>query len=699
MIGMQQQNVTSLVAHGLQFHQRGDLTSAEQIYSTILAREPGNADALHLLGSLRGRQGLGSEGIRLMEQAIAVSPRVSIYHNNLGNLKAEVGDKGGAEHSYRCAIKLDRRNADAHLNLAKLLNSLCRLKEARECVIASLRIASRSVVAHMLLGLLEETQGKPRAALQSYLNAVRLDPKYAPGHLAIANIYAEEGALDRAEENLRIAVAIDPYYSEALYNLALNLQLQGKLSDAVQFYRTAIAISPRCDAELYNNYGSALTDLEQHAEAESAFRRAIELRPEFDEAHFNLGRVLTTYGDAPTGIEMLRKAIEINPRNASAYLQLGTALHAHGFLDDAIDANRKSLELDPSCQSVRRNLGMVLAAAGDIEGLDILETMTYELPESPDLHWTWAVSLLLHSKYEEGWREYEWRMHVEEMQAQHRKFDVPRWTGQPLSGQRVLLYTEQGFGDTLQFARYAMLAAARGATVVLEVQPSLKRWCAALPGVADCVAQGDTSAQFELFAPLMSLPYVLGTGATIPLPVAPRLEDGPRGDRQGKTTLKVGIVWAGNPKHVLDRLRSTRLLEWGGLAKIAGVEFTSLQVGDSAMQIDTGDHGFNFVADCRTVRDFADTAAVVAGLDLVITVDTAVAHLAGSMGKPVWILLYNVVDWRWGLGTDRTPWYPSARLFRQSSPGDWSAVFAELETSLRDLAVGRPLPELTTSSA
>jgi tetratricopeptide (TPR) repeat protein len=684
-----QQSIGSMVAQGLQFHQRGDLARAEQVYLAILMREPQNADALHLMGSVRGRQGLTAEAIRLMEKAIEANPRVSIYHNNLGNLKATAGDIVGAEESYRSAIKADRKNASAHLNLGKLLEGRSLTAKARECYVASLRLDSRSVEAHMSLGRLEESEGKARAALQSYCNAVRIDPMYAAGHLAVGNAQVKLKALEKAEESYRTAIALDPNYADALFNLANTVRELERPKDALEWYRRAIALPGPVGADTYNNYGLTLSDLNQHEEAEAAFRRAIELRPDLDDAYFNLGKELTTFGDRAVGMEMLRRAIEINPGNASAYLQLGTALHAQGFLQDAIAANRKALELDPSCQITRRNLGMVLASRGDAEGLDILDAMVRENPESVDLHWTRADKLLLHGRYEEGWREYEWRIQVEDLKWQHREFDVPRWAGEPLAGKKVLLYTEQGFGDTLQFARYARLLAERGGTVILEVQPGLKRWCAALPGVAECLALGEPLPKFDLYAPLMSLPYILGMGSTIPLPVAPWFEEGHTDEERGKAKLQVGMVWAGNPKHVLDQLRSTKLTEWSGLAKIAGVEFTSLQVGGPAAQIEEGGHGFEFADDCRGVRDFGDTAAVVAGLDLVITVDTAVAHLAGSMGKPVWILLYNVVDWRWGLEKASTPWYPTARLFRQTTPGDWSQVFAEVETSLREQVASR----------
>jgi tetratricopeptide (TPR) repeat protein len=690
-------SVASLVAQGLQYHQRGDLAGAERAYRAVLLREPRNADALHLMGSVRGRQGLTAEGIRLMEEAIAASPRVSIYHNNLGNLKKSAGDAAGAEESYRRAVRLDRKNADAVLNLGKLLESLGRMKEARECVVQSLRLAPRSVEGHMSLGRLEESAGKARAALESYGNAVRTDPKLAAGHLAVGNMHVKLEALEKAEASYRRALALDPEYADAAFNLANTLRSRERPEEAALLYRRAILLSGASDADVYNNYGLALSDLKRHTEAEKAFRRAIELRPEFDDAYFNLGKEMTTFGDAEAGIGMLRRAIAINPENGSAHLQLGVALYAKGMLREALEANRKALAFNRSCPVARRNLGQALAHSGDPDGLAILEELVRELPESPDLHWNWGEQLLRHGRYEEGWREYEWRMLVEDLRWQYRGSEVPRWMGEPgepVAGKRILVYAEQGFGDTLQFARYARLLAELGATVILEVHSALRRWCAALPGVAECAAQGGELPEFDMAAPMMSLPYLLGrysgmAAETIPPPVAPRFEAGTSGLGDEHSKLRVGIVWGGNSKHILDRLRSTRLTEWSGLAAVEGVEFTSLQMGGPAGQIDEGGHGFEFAATCKEARDFADTAAMVAGLDLVITVDTAVAHLAGSMGKPVWILLYNVVDWRWGLKGERTAWYPSARLFRQTTPGEWSGVFREVEAALREMVAGR----------
>jgi tetratricopeptide (TPR) repeat protein len=694
MIGTMQQSTSELVTQGLRFHQNGDLLHAEQMYRAILAREPRHGDALHLLGSLRGRQGRNEDGIRLIEEAIAVNPRMSAYYNNLGNLQVKVGDRAGAEASYRRAIRVDRKNADAHLNLGKLLEGgtdadgmeaggrQSRAK-ARESYVASLRLAPRSVEAHMSLGRLEEAEERPRAALESYRNAVRLEPGYAGGHLAIGNVQAKLEAREEAEASYRAALALDAGYADAYFNLANLLCAQERVEEAVELYRKAIDAAPLPDAEMYNKLGVALSVLERAAEAEAAFRKAIELRPEFYDAHFNLGKLLSASGDMEGGAAALRRAIELNPEDPDTCLFLAAAVYEMGQLPEAIAANSKALSLREGCMVARRNLGMALSQAGDLSGLAMLEGVVREMPENPNLHWNWGEQSLLHGRYEEGWREYEWRMQVDDLKPQYREADVPRWRGEAIAGKRILIYAEQGFGDTLQFARYARLVAARGATVILEVHQALQRWCAALPGVTECVAKGSAVPEFDLTVPMMSLPYILETRAeTIPPPVAARVE----GRRRDGSGLQVGMVWAGNGKHVRDRLRSTRLAEWSGLAGIEGVEFTSLQAGDPAAQIAQEGHGFRFVADCAGSRDFADTAEMIAGLDLVITVDTAVAHLAGSMGKPVWILLYNLVDWRWGLEGNETPWYPTARLFRQRTPADWSEVFAEVEAGVRELA-------------
>jgi hypothetical protein len=292
--------------------------------------------------------------------------------------------------------------------------------------------------------------------------------------------------------------------------------------------------------------------------------------------------------------------------------------------------------------------------------------------------------LLLHRNYAEGWKEYEWRIEVEDLRSQHRHFDKPRWLGEPLDGKTILLYAEQGHGDTIQFSRFAKIVEERGGVVILEVQRSLQRLLKDIPGVSQCIAQGEAVPEFSVYAPLMSLPYILEAPipppADLALPAAFAIQAG-----NSKPRLRAGIAWAGSPKNSRDRLRSTRLSQWAELASIDGVEFISLQGGEAASQAGEASNHLRFVAAWSTAADFTEAAALIAHLDLVITVDTAVAHLAGSMGKPVWILLSTFADWRWGIQGTQTEWYPTARLFRQSDPRDWNTVFLDVASSLRRL--------------
>jgi len=786
LIASLNQPVTDLVAKGIALHQRGDFASAEQCYLQIMAREPRNSDALHLLGVLKGQQGDYSNGARLIDEAISLKPRISAYHNNLGNLLAKSGDTAGAEKSYRRALRVDPQNGEAHLNLGKLQFERGD-REARRSLKTAQRLSARSVEAQMSVGRLEEREGNAQLALNCYLTATKLNPSFAPAFIATGNAQLLLDKTQEAEESYRTAVRLDPESPDAHFNLANVLRADGRVLEAIELYRIALDFSPKGASDIQNNLGLALSELGQHKEArtaltksieiaadssdgwfnlakqatlvgdlataefhlqkvlslnpghaaahlelgnlmradgrleeavamyrklialspndaagwnnlgaaltdlkltddaEAAFRKATSLDPKCDEAFFNLGKHLSLFGDESTAVEMLEHALSLNPRSAAAYTQLGFIAQNRGQLREAADFYRQSLTISRDSSIARHNLGLVQSSLGDPEGLDLLEATVREQPESAEYHWNFGEKLLLHQRFHEGWKEYEWRKQVDKFADQHRAFEQPQWDGTPLDGKTILLYAEQGQGDTLQFARYAELVAERGGRVVLEVQRSLQTSLQGMPGVAECIAQGDALPELATYAPLMSLPYIFDTNAdTIPPPsssFAERFASPP----QPKPALQVGIVWAGNKKDKRDRLRSTSLSQWSELATIEGIEFTSLQTGEPAQQANEQGNGFSFVKDCDNVKDFADTAAIIAGLDLVITVDTAVAHLAGTMGKPVWILLYDPVDWRWGLEGEKSPWYPTARLFRQFKQGGWAPVFERVTSSLRAL--------------
>jgi hypothetical protein len=446
--------------------------------------------------------------------------------------------------------------------------------------------------------------------------------------------------------------------------------------EAVESFQHAIGLDPNY-SEAYNNLGVALVETGRNREAIAAYAKTIEINPNHANAYFNLGKLSVKLSEYHAALQMFEKALAIQPLHAYAHHELGCLQEMNGQLAMAASSYQKSLELDPS-RTVRQNLAAVLALMGEPRGIDQLRQLVHEQPLDPESHWNLGTGLLLHGNYEEGWREFEWRTQIPRFRDHHHRFPQPPWRGEPLEGKTILLYGEQGHGDTLQFLRYVPLVAERGGRIILEVPGLLRRLLQGFPGVADCVAFGDANPDFSTHASLMSLPYLL-QATSIPPPIAPLRWT--KVNHPQSHPLRVGLAWAGSPKNKRDRLRSIPLALLNPLTHLRGVAFTSLQMGPTPLP--TGDSSFNFVDDCRDLPDFADLALVLSDLDLVITVDTAVAHLAGMMGKPVWILLSNAGDWRWGLQGPSTDWYSSAKLFRQNTPADWSGVVATVSQKLQ----------------
>jgi Tfp pilus assembly protein PilF len=435
-------------------------------------------------------------------------------------------------------------------------------------------------------------------------------------------------------------------------------------------------------ADLFNNLGAVYSALGARGEAKRAFGRALELDLDYAMAWFNLGSECAKCGQHAEAIGCLERALLLKPDYAKAYHNLGTSQQKLGNLAEATRAYREALRLSPGDAGVRMNLAVTLILQGDADGLEYFEAVIAEAPDSVDAHWNSSAAFLLLGQYERGWREYEWRWRWSEFPSPGRNFAQPQWRGEELAGATILLHAEQGFGDSIQFLRYAPLVAERGGRVVVEVQPALKRLVRGFAGVAECVAQEEALPAFACHVPLMSLPLVFGTTLeTVPAIAAFGRSFG-CGETKRTETVRIGLTWAGSPTHMGDRLRSLALRDFVPLRGMAGVDFVSLQVGTAAAQARGADSAFALAEPCAEARDFAATADVIAGLDLVISVDTAVAHLAGSLGKPVWILLSQVPEWRWGLTAETTPWYPTARLFRKAGNESWGAVMARVAAAL-----------------
>jgi hypothetical protein len=370
-------------------------------------------------------------------------------------------------------------------------------------------------------------------------------------------------------------------------------------------------------------------------------------------------------------------------------------------------AHREAVQLDPGFGTAHSNLGVALKEQGLIRESIVAHRCAVAVePDHPKVHFNLAVTLLMAGEFEEGFEEYEWRWKGGVPSLKERNFPQPRWDGGDLHGKTLLLHAEQGFGDTLQFIRYAADAADRGGKVVLEAPAALVKLIRTAPGVATTLATGDPLPAFDVHLPLMSMPHVLGTRLpTIPAPVPyltpdPTLADAWRARLDRGPELKVGVVWAGNPRHTHDHQRSIAAAALLPALAMKGARLYSLQKeprpGDRAVIDGLADQ----VTDLSDLlHDFNETAAAVMALDVIITVDTSVAHLAGALGRPVWTMLPFALDWRWLLWRDDSPWYPTMRLFRQQRPGEWTSVIARVQIALTKLAMtSRAQPRLRASA-
>ncbi len=500
------------------------------------------------------------------------------------------------------------------------------------------------------LGAALAGQGKLAETLTPLQRAIELDPDLVEAHNNLGAAFQILGKLDDSVAAFRRALAINPDHLSAHVNLGNTLKRQGMLEDAVASYGRALEIDADF-ADAHNGLGAARMGQGKMEDAAACFRRTLELNPNHAEALNNLGNILRSEDQLEEAVAMLQRALEINPGLIGAHINLGNTLKSQGTLEDAEASYKRALEIDPA---------------------------------NAEAHWNHSQVLLLMGRYREGWAEYEWRTKCEDFSSVQWDYGRPRWDGSNLDGKTILLSAEQGLGDTFMFFRYVPAVAALGGRVIVKCPESLKRLFEPAPGVDRVVTAIDDDVRFDLHAPLPSLPHIFETdAASIPDDV-PYLH-APADDRMRLANgggLKMGIAWAGNPDHKNDRNRSVDLGLFAPLLGIEGCVFHSLQVGPGEGDIERLGLGGRIVDTGRKLSDFAVTARAIEQMDLVISVDTAVVHLAGALARPVWTLLPFVPDWRWLLDRGDSPWYPTMRLFRQPAPGDWQSVFREVKTAL-----------------
>lgn len=494
-------------------------------------------------------------------------------------------------------------------------------------------------------------EGRIPQAIDCFRRVVQLRPESAEAHYHLGDAQERLGDFQAAAGSYHRAVALQPDSPELYCHLARVLYRGGALQPATEVYKRALALDPK-RYDVYNDFGLVLTDMGDFGAAIEAFRRALILKPGSAKTIASLGYLFECKGDLISAADAYRDAIKLDPKLLPAYGDLGFVLYGLGELAEASDCYHRLRALNPDSAEATVNLGLIHLLQGNL-------------------------SL--------GWGEYEsrWKVGV----GDDRRLSQPRWKGEPLGGASILLYAEQGFGDTLQFVRYVPLVAPRGGQVILEVQPELRRLLLETKGASQVISRGETLPEFTWQCPLLSLPLAFATELnTIPA-TTPYLHPDPvrvetwRERLQGNTR-RIGLAWGGNPKHHRDRLRSIPLEQLVPLMKVEGTTFYSLQLGSGVEQVKQMPPNVRLIDLGAELTAFADTAAIVANLDLVITIDSSLAHLAGALGKPVWILLNKGSDWRWLLEREDSPWYPTARLFRQSTPGGWQEVVLRIEGEL-----------------
>ncbi|MDR3619965.1 MAG: tetratricopeptide repeat-containing glycosyltransferase family protein [Paludisphaera borealis] len=473
---------------------------------------------------------------------------------------------------------------------------------------------------------------------------------------AAAKAFLQTGDLRRAEDAYCSILVRDPEDAQAWYLLAWVCQSSKRLDEAVDHYRQSL----RFDSDnppAWNNLAAALQQLDQPEEAERCCREALRIEPAYADAHNNLGNTLHNRGRYSEALACYERALELEPNRDDIHHNLGNTHRAEGRLAESLACYESALRLSPEHARVNFSRAMLYLQSGDLR---------------------------------RGFAEVRWQYKCEG--AIEPFFSGPCWDGSPLDGRTILLHDHQGMGDMLQFIRYAPMVAARGGRVVVACSRPLARILKSCSGVADTFFRFGETPAYDSQRVLMSLPDLFGTTldtipATVPYLAADPADVARRGEELGgESGFKIGIAWQGNPGHNKDRERSFPLDLYEGLSRVPGVRLYSLQKGFGAEQLGGLDGRFDVTDLGSGTSDFLDTAALIANLDLVIAPDTALAHLAGALGAPVWVALPYAPDWRWMLGREDSPWYPSMRLFRQPKWGDWSTVFERM----REAASERP---------
>jgi tetratricopeptide (TPR) repeat protein len=548
--------------------------------------------------------------------------------------------------------------------------------------------------ANYLLGLLKHQAGQSAAAIPFARQAVLLNPNNPYAHLNLGVANKACGQFADAAQSYRQALELKPDLVEAWYNLGNVLRDMGNLLEAIDYYRQAGKLNPQF-VDAFSNLGVALRDQGRAAEAVDCYRHALRVRPDHFISHYNLGVALMDLGRLEEAATSFRQALLGNPNHADAYNNLGIVLKDLGYLEEAAASCRQAIQLDARNVNAHTTLGITLTELAKMDEAAACFRRTLKLqPDNVSARFCLCLIRLSKGDFLPAWPDYEARWQLPGAVKCHT--DKPRWDGESLRGKTILLHAEQGFGDTIHFIRYAPLVKERGGTVLVECQPHLVGLLGRMAGFDHVFADNASPPPFDVQAPLMSLPGTFRTTMdTIPADI-PYLSADPNlvahwREQVRRAALrkpadtdyfKIGIAWQGRLTRKGDRFRSMPLKHFAALARVPNVQLYSLQVGPGAKQLETATFPVTDLGSRFDPNSLDDLAATLMNLDLVVTVDTAIAHLAGALGVHTWIGLHIAPCWRYLVDRSDNPWYPTFRLFRQKSLGDWDTVFDNIAREL-----------------
>ena len=724
------------LAAAVRAHRAGRLREAVADYEALLQRAPNDADILQRLGMALAQLGSCADAVAFLSRSLDLDPDRPTVLLNLARALHTLGRHEEALQACNRALALDASLAGGYRTRAAALTSLGRRDEALANAGRAVRLALKDAGAHADLGVALEAVGREREALECFDRAIALDANLAPAHHNRGMLLARFGRQEQALESFDRALALQPHHAALHANRGTALAELGRLAEAEQSYALALAIEPHDPVTLHSralvrylqqHYAEALQDydalaargaenasalvgrgatlvaLGRYGEALAPLERAIQVRPGDAEAHIQRGVALLNLERNAEALASFDRALALRPEVSEVLNNRGIALTATGRLREALESFVRSAIASGTTPEHHTNIGIVLKILG--RHREALASFGRALALKPADSSAKFASAFLHltlGEYALGWPLYEARFDVPALANAARHFNAPRWNGkEPLSGKTLLVHAEQGLGDVIQFCRYLPLLAAQGVAVVFEVMTSLKALLCTLPASIRLVGRGEALPPVDYYCPLLSLPLAFDTRLdTIPARVPYLAADPQRTAHwmprlRSLPGLRVGIAWQGNTaveKLIWARGRSIPLAALEPLTNLPGVTLVSLQKGPGPEQLRNvafAERIVDWSADLDGGPDaFLDTAAVMAGLDLVISSDTSVAHLAGALGRPVWTLLTASPEWRWGLERGDSPWYPSMRLFRQTSDGDWNAVVADVAKALQNLSAG-----------